>query len=72
MTGTIRHKAQRAVETVRDLVVDTGLPTRLPDVGVTREMIPELSTGAYEDQNWLTNPRSINQADLEQLYRQAF
>jgi alcohol dehydrogenase len=72
LTGTIRHKAQRAVETVRELVVDTGLPIHLRDVGVTREMIPELSTGAYEDQNWLTNPKSINQADLEQLYLKAF
>jgi alcohol dehydrogenase len=71
-TGTIRHKAERAVETVRELVVDTGLPIHLQDVGVTREMIPELAAGAFRDENWLTNPRSINQADLERLYRQAF
>jgi alcohol dehydrogenase len=72
LTGTIRHKAERAVETVRELVVDTGLPTQLQDVGVTREMIPELAAGAWKDENWVTNPRSINQTDLEQLYRQAF
>ena len=72
LTGTIQHKAQRAVETVRELVVDTGLPIRLRDVGVTREMIAELAAAAYKDENWLTNPRSINQADLEQMYRQAF
>ena len=71
LTGTFRLKAERAVEAVRELVVDSGLPTRLQDVGVTKEMIPELTAGAYRDQNWLTNPKSIDQADLEQLYRQA-
>jgi alcohol dehydrogenase class IV len=71
LTGTIRDKAGRAVALVRELVVDTGLPTCLQDVGVTREMIPQLCTGAWADENWVTNPRSTSQEDLEQLYRQA-
>jgi alcohol dehydrogenase len=72
LTGTIQHKAERAVEVVRQLVVDTGLPTHLKDVGITMEIIPELAAGAWKDENWVTNPRSTNQTDLEQLYRQAF
>jgi alcohol dehydrogenase class IV len=70
--GTIRQRAEKAVEAVQELVVDTGLPTRLQDVGVTKKMIPELAAGAFHDPNWVSNPRSVSQADLEQLFLQAF
>jgi alcohol dehydrogenase class IV len=71
MPGTLRQKAERAVEAVRELAVDTGLPIHLKDVGVTREMIPQLALDAYRDPNWSTNPRIINQAVLEEIYLQA-
>ena len=51
--------------------MDVGLPTHLRDDGVTPEMIPELAAGAYQDRNWPSNPRSITQEVMEQLYRQA-
>ncbi len=70
--GTLRQRAERAVEAVRELVADTGLPARLSEAGVTEAMIPELARPAYQDSNWASNPRSVNQAVLESLYRQAF
>jgi alcohol dehydrogenase len=70
--GTIRQRAEKAVEAVSELVVDTGLPARLQEVGVTRKMIPDLTDGAYHDPNWTSNPRSVSRADLEQLFLQAF
>ena len=70
--GTIRQRAENAVEAVHQLAVDTGLPTRLQDVGVTREMIPDLTEGAYHDPNWTSNPCSVSRADLEQLYLKAY
>jgi alcohol dehydrogenase class IV len=70
--GTIWQRAERAVEAVHQLVVDTGLPTHLKDVGVTRAMIPDLADGAYHDPNWTSNPRSVTRADLEKLYLKAY
>jgi alcohol dehydrogenase class IV len=70
--GTIRQRAEKAVEAVRQLIVDTGLPVCLKDVGITRKMIPDLADGAFHDPNWTSNPRSVTHADLEQLFRQAY
>ena len=72
MGGTLRQRAERAVEAVRELVSDTGLPARLSEAGVTEAMIPELARQAYQDSNWASNPRSVSAAVIESLYRQAF
>ena len=70
--GTIRQRAEKAVEAVRQLVVDTDLPAHLKDVGITRDMIPDLADGAFHDPNWTSNPRSVTRLDLEQLYLKAY
>jgi alcohol dehydrogenase class IV len=70
--GSVRQRAERAVEAVRQLAVDAGLPTRLRDVDVTEEMIPGMAQNAYIDLNWRTNPRTVTEAVMEQLYRDAF
>jgi alcohol dehydrogenase len=70
--GTLRQQAERAVEAVKELVIDVGLPTRLRDAGVTEAMIPELARAAYQDSNWASNPRGVSEAVMEELYRQAF
>jgi alcohol dehydrogenase class IV len=71
--GSLRQRAERAIEAVRELTVDVGLPTRLRDVGVTEEMIPGMAYNAYNiDLNWWTNPRTVNEVVMEQLYRAAF
>jgi alcohol dehydrogenase class IV len=69
--GTIRQRAESAVAAVRQLTVDTGLPTRLQDVGVSREMIPDLTEAAYHDPNWTSNPCSVIRADLEEMFFEA-
>lgn len=72
-TGPLRQRAERAVEAVRELMVDTGLPTRLREAGVGQELIPLMAKNAYTlDQNWMTNPRQVNETILEELYRQAY
>jgi alcohol dehydrogenase len=71
--GSVRQRAERAVEAVRELNIDVGLPTRLRDVGVTEEMIKGMAYNAYHiDLNWLTNPRMVSEAAMADLYRQAF
>lgn len=70
---SLRQTAEQGVEAVQQLMVDIDLPTRLRDVGVTEEMIPAMAHSAYSgDLNWWTNPRSISEAALAELYRQVF
>lgn len=71
--GTIHEQAAWAVEAVRSLIADIGMPTRLRDVGVTETAIPKLAMNAYnEDSNWKTNPRALDVLVMENLYREAF
>lgn len=70
--GTLRQRAEQAVTAVRELISDLGLPTQLREVGVTQDMIPEMAKNAYIDTSWLTNPRSVSEADMAQLYHQAY
>lgn len=71
--GKTTHKrAEGAVKAVRQLVDDIGLPARLRDVGVTKEMIPEMTKHARIDLNWTTNPRAVSESDLEAMYLAAF
>jgi alcohol dehydrogenase class IV len=66
-------RAAEAVESVRQLIVDTGLPTRLRDAGVDEALIPAMADHAYHlDTNWMSNPRPVTKDDLEALYRQAY
>ena len=71
--GSIRQRAERAVEAVAQLAKDVGLPTRLRDVGVTDEMIKPMAKLSYTvDLNWWTNPRTVNEDVMEAMYRAAF
>jgi len=64
--------ARRAVERVRALARDAGIPPRLRDVGVREEQLPGLAAKAFEDACHRTNPRPCQAADLEALLRAAF
>lgn len=70
-TGTLRQQAQAAVDSVRQLSADLGLPQRLRDVGVTPELIPAMARNAYLDDSWATNPRAVTEAVLAEWYHQA-
>ena len=63
---------ERAAEAVRDLITDVGLPLRLRDAGVGREMISALADNAYLDLNWATNPCPIDRDEMAQLYEAAY
>ncbi len=71
--GSLTQRAQRAVDAVRELIADIGLPGRLQDVGVSQDLIPAMARSAYKaDTNWMTNPLRVDEAVLEDLYRQAY
>jgi len=67
-----REAAGRAVEAVKCLLVDIGLPTTLDKVGVDRKAISALSEHALQDTFLRTNPRMLNREDIEEIYENAF
>ena len=70
---TLHQRAEQAVASVRRLIADVDLPTRLQDAGVDENLIPAMAKSAYaNDSNWMNNPRAIDQEMMEALYRQAF
>jgi alcohol dehydrogenase class IV len=56
---------------VRGLVGRLGLPTRLSEVGVPEEGIPQLAQDAEGDGCTLVNPRETTAEDFRRLYAQA-
>ncbi|MEW6681697.1 MAG: iron-containing alcohol dehydrogenase [Nitrospirota bacterium] len=67
-----RAAAQRAIEAVKLLLVDVGLPTNLAEAGVDKNALSSLSERALEDTFLRTNPRALNLEDIEAIYEDAF
>jgi alcohol dehydrogenase class IV len=64
--------ARRALERVRALARDAGIPPRLRDVGVQAERLPAIVDQAWQDASHLANPRPVTRADLEAIARAAY
>lgn len=56
---------------VGQLVADIGLPTKLGDLGVGEDRLPEIAARASKDHLSLTNPRPASEADYLELLQQA-
>jgi len=67
-----REAAEAAVEAVRRLSHDVGIPERLRDVGVTREGIPRMAEDAMKSGNILVNPRATTYPDIVALFETAY
>ena len=66
------HASARASDAMREFVKSLGLPTRLSDIGITAERIPELARQYTGTGPVSTNPRAVRGAeDLEQILRLA-
>lgn len=63
--------ATMAINRVRDLVKEVGVPEHLGALGIRREMIPALSQKAMEDACHLLNPRPCTLSDMTALYEKA-
>ncbi len=64
--------AARAIERVRALNAELGLPSRLRDVGVMEEDLQKIAAKAFEDASHLTNPRKCTEGDLLLLAKTAW
>jgi acetaldehyde dehydrogenase/alcohol dehydrogenase len=53
-----------------------GVPRSIADLGITKEeferAMPELTTNAFEDPSWRTNPRMPLISELAELYWSAY
>jgi choline dehydrogenase len=68
---TVWEAAELAVDAVAQLVEDVGIPT-LPELGIPEEDIPMLAELAYNDPQTVGNPRDIDLAGYERIYRSCF
>ncbi|MDI3535158.1 MAG: hypothetical protein PWQ82_1523 [Thermosediminibacterales bacterium] len=63
--------AYKAVEAVKKLSKDVGIPEKLSDVGVKEEAIEDMAKDAMKSGNILVNPRKTNINDVIELYKKA-
>ena len=61
-----------AIDRVRRLVADAGLPTRLSHAGVKEPDLPRIAELAFRDASHQGNPRPTTEADLLEIARAAF
>ena len=63
--------ARKAVDAVRKLASDVGIPGTLSEVGVHEEAIPEMAKDAMTSGNILVNARKTTIEDVIEIYRRA-
>jgi len=69
---TRQEAAEQAITAVQSLLTDIGLPSTFDKVGVVKEAIPALARQAAQDLFLRTNPKTLTQRDIEELYQHAF
>jgi alcohol dehydrogenase class IV len=68
---TALEAAPYAVEAIKKLSKDVGIPENLVAYGVTEDKIPQMSKDAMLSGNIKVNPRVTKVADIENMYRLA-
>ena len=68
---TLWEAAELAMDAVTRLAEDLDIPT-LPEMGVPEDDIPMLAQLAYDDPQTIGNPRDIDVAGYEMIYRSCF
>jgi alcohol dehydrogenase class IV len=69
---SVPERAHLAAELVDNLRAACGLPRKLSQAGVKREMIPALVAKALADACHQSNPRPVTEVDFERLINEAF
>jgi alcohol dehydrogenase class IV len=67
-----RAAADRAIDAVRVLSADVGIPPTLGDIGIDAAAIPEMAKAAMGAIDAPTNPRHFSEEDIVTLYRRSF
>jgi alcohol dehydrogenase class IV len=69
---SVQERAHACAQLVDDLRSSCGLPRKLSQAGVKKEMIPRLVEKAVADACHQSNPRPCTPADFERLIKEAF
>jgi len=64
--------AKAAVNAVKDLAIEVGIPEKLRLLNVKEEDLERLSQSAFEDVCTPGNPRDVTVSDILELYKKAF
>ncbi len=67
----LRHAARLAIEAIRSLSADVGIPQSLAALGVKEKDIPVMVGNAQKDVCGLTNPRRLTDDEVAAIYRAA-
>ncbi|MDA8217781.1 MAG: iron-containing alcohol dehydrogenase, partial [Dehalococcoidales bacterium] len=68
---TTMEAAHLAVEAVRELSADVGIPRTIGEVGISEEMLPILADDASKSGTVPLNPRRVTRDDLYNIYKTA-
>lgn len=63
---------EQIVEAIQQLSKTLNIPQRLRDIGINKEMIPQLANQAINDPCTSGNPRKVTVDDLINIYNQAY
>ncbi len=69
---SVMDAAQKAIDAMRRLATDIGIPTSLKEMGVKEEDFELMAENALRDGNAGSNPRKGNKNDIINLFRKAF
>lgn len=68
---SVRDAADVAIESIRQLSADVGIPSGLTELGVKEEDLRTMAENAMKDATHLTNPRKATLDDVIQIYKNA-
>ena len=73
ITGmTVSEGAKAAVEAVKTLSKDLGIPQTLREINIPESALSQLANDAFNDVCTGGNPREITEADILELYKKAY
>ncbi len=73
VTGmSVSEGAKAAVEAVKQLSIDLGIPQTLREINIPASALEQLANDAFNDVCTGGNPREITEADILELYKKAY
>jgi alcohol dehydrogenase len=67
----LEEAADRAIDAIKKLASDIGIPSGLKELGAREEDLEILAVNAMQDICHLTNPREFSKEDILEIYRKA-
>ncbi|MGI6308553.1 MAG: iron-containing alcohol dehydrogenase [Dethiobacteria bacterium] len=65
---TPREAAEKAIAMIKELSTDLKIPLGLSELGLTEEVIPDLSKNALKDACYITNPREAGAEEIMEIF----